>query len=62
MKPDLVLLTYPSLRRSDHARSAHIPYCPGFGFHAGIDRAMTWRDMMKVPVIEGWKLDGEGII
>jgi len=62
MKPDLVLLTYPSLRRSDHARSAHIPYCPGFGFHAGVDRAITWRDMMKVPVIEGWKQDGEGII
>lgn len=62
MKPDLVLLTYPSLRRSDHARSAHIPYCPGFGFQAGIDRAMTWRNQMKVPVIEGWKLYGDGII
>jgi nitrogenase subunit NifH len=61
LKPDLVLLTYPSLRRSDYARSAHIPYCPGFGFLAGIDRAMMWIDQMKVPVIEGWKLDGDGI-
>ncbi len=62
LKPDLVLLTYPALRPSDNARSAHIPYCPGFGFQAGIDRAMQWSIQMNVPVIEGWKQDGDGIV
>nr|WP_281267976.1 nitrogenase component 1 [Methanospirillum stamsii] len=62
LKPDLVLYTYPTLRRSDEARSAHIPYAPGFGFQVAIERAKKWNLLMKLPVSEGWKKDGEGII
>ena len=62
LRPDLVLYTYPALRSEDNARSAHIPYCPGFGFHAAVDRAELWSRLMKVPVTEGWRSDGEAIL
>lgn len=62
LRPDLVLYTYPVLRPGDQARSAHLPYCPGFGFHAAVEQAERWSMLMKLPVIEGWKKDGEGIL
>lgn len=61
LRPDLVLYTYPGLRPEDRARGAHIPYCPGFGFHAGVERAAQWARLMKIPATEGWKNDGEGL-
>jgi len=62
IKPDLVLYTYPALRPGDRARSAHIPYCPGVGFHVAVERAEEWSRLMRLPITEGWKKDGEGIL
>lgn len=62
LKPDLVLHTYPRLRPADRARGVQIPYCPGFGFRAAVDQAEKWSRLMKVPVIEGWRSDGEAVL
>nr|WP_300999075.1 nitrogenase component 1 [Methanoculleus sp.] len=62
IRPDLVLYTYPVLKPHDQARGAHIPYCPGFGFHAAVERAELWSRLLKLPATEGWKKDGEGIL
>ncbi len=62
LKPDLVLHTYPRLRPADKARGVQIPYCPGFGFQAAVDQAEKWSRLMKVPVIEGWRSDGEVVL
>jgi nitrogenase iron protein NifH len=62
LMPDLVLYTYPVLRPGDRARSAHLPYCPGFGFHAAVEQAERWSRLLKLPEVEGWKDDGEGIL
>ncbi|HWQ63380.1 MAG TPA: nitrogenase component 1 [Methanospirillum sp.] len=62
LEPDLVLVTYPALKPHERARSGNIPYCPGFGFHAGIEHADQWARLMKAPIVESWKDDGEGIV
>lgn len=62
IRPDLVLYTYPALKPRDQARGAHIPYCPGFGFHAAVERAGQWSRLMELPATEGWKKDGEGML
>ncbi len=62
LQPDLVLVTYPALKPHERARGGNIPYCPGFGFHAGIGHADQWARLMKAPIVEKWKDDGEGII
>jgi len=59
MKPDLVLYTYPSLSPEDFAKSDLIPYSPGFGFFAGIKWAERWSRIISLPIVEGWKKDGE---
>ena len=61
LQPDLVLLTYPALKPSDHVKSAPIPYCPGIGFSAGVEQAERWIQMMRTHTV-GWKADEEGLL
>ncbi|MFA5294807.1 MAG: nitrogenase component 1 [Methanoregulaceae archaeon] len=58
LHPDLVLYTYPALSSSDRVKSVPIPYCPGYGFYAGVEHARLWSRLMQHDIPEGWRDDG----
>ncbi|SFM27003.1 nitrogenase component 1 [Methanolobus profundi] len=56
--PDLVLSNYPPQISTDGAHHDQIPFSPDAGFHSGINMARRWSKLLRLPVTEGWKLDG----
>lgn len=65
LSPDLMLIDQPRPGRDEYVRNNIIPYTqgsPGLGFMAGIRWAERWCRTIKLPVIEGWKSDGDDIL
>nr|WP_321498693.1 nitrogenase component 1 [uncultured Methanolobus sp.] len=58
LKPDLVLSNYPPMITEDGVHHDAIPFSPDVGFHSGLVMARRWSTLMRLPVIEGWKMDG----
>lgn len=59
LKPDLFFCTHSDLPPQNNTRILHIPYFPGYGFHAAVKHAKEWSKCMHNTLIEGWKLDKE---
>lgn len=58
LHPDLVLSNYPPLIPKEGVHHDAIPFSPDVGFRSSLTLARRWSRLMRLPVIEGWKLDG----
>ena len=58
LHPDLVLSNYPPLIPKEGVHHDAIPFSPDVGFRSSLTMARRWSRLMRLPVIEGWKLDG----
>ncbi|WP_406657143.1 nitrogenase component 1 [Methanolobus sp. ZRKC2] len=58
LSPDLVLSNYPPLISREGVHHDAIPFSPDVGFRSGLNLARRWSRLMRLPVVEGWKLDG----
>ncbi len=57
--PDLVLSNYPPIIPSHPVHHDAIPFSPEVGFYTGLIMAQKWSRLLRLPVIEGWKLEME---
>lgn len=58
LNPDLVLSNYPPMMTKNGVHHDAIPISPDVGFYSGLVMARRWGTLMRLPVLEGWKLDG----
>lgn len=59
LKPDLVLSGYAPLIPTEGVHCDTLPFSPKVGFLSGIELAKRWSTLLRLPVAEGWKFDGE---
>jgi nitrogenase molybdenum-iron protein alpha/beta subunit len=59
LAPDLILSNYPPLIHKAHAHHDSIPISPDVGFNTGLVMARRWDTLLKLPVAEGWRIDGD---
>ncbi len=59
LAPDIVLSSHPPLVQDGNVRYDLIPTTPDVGFNTGLILARRWHRLLNLPVIEGWKLDGD---
>ena len=58
LRPDLVLSSYASSVPEDGVHYDTIPFSPQVGFLSGLELAIRWSTLLRLPVVEGWKYDG----
>jgi nitrogenase iron protein len=58
LSPDLVLSNYPPLISREGVHHDAIPLSPDVGFRSGLVLAQRWSKLIRLPTVEGWKLDG----
>jgi len=60
-RPDLVL---SNVLQTDLWGGTHqdtLPLCPDVGFHSGLTLARRWSVLLRLPAVEGWRLDGRAL-
>ncbi len=59
LRPDLVLSNYPPVISAHPTHHDAIPFSQDAGFHTGLLMAQKWSRILRLPVVEGWKLEME---
>ena len=59
MKPDLLLCNYVPGELPVATHVDGIPLCPDVGFLGGLAVARRWAALLKAPIREGWRDDGD---
>jgi nitrogenase iron protein len=59
IRPDLLLCNYVPGRLPVAVHVDGIPLCPNVGFYSGLPLARRWASLLKAPVREGWRDDGD---
>ncbi|MFA5312382.1 MAG: nitrogenase component 1 [Methanomassiliicoccales archaeon] len=58
LRPDLVLSNYAPSGSEGTSHHDILPLCPDVGFWSGLDMAQRWVRIMRLPPMEGWRMDG----
>jgi nitrogenase iron protein len=62
LKPDLCLGNYQSPGLPEDTHYDTVPLCPNTGHLGGLALARRWRNLLRAPILEGWRRDESRLV